>query len=49
MPLPKSRAGSLQPEEYWAVLNFMLVAHGTPVPEGGVTPDNAKSVPISAK
>jgi mono/diheme cytochrome c family protein len=49
MPLPKSRAGSLKPEEYWAVINYMLVAHGTPVPEGGVTADNAKSVPIVAQ
>jgi hypothetical protein len=48
MPLPQSRAGSLKPEEYWAVTNFMLVAHGVSVPPGGVTPDNAKSVPISA-
>lgn len=47
MPLPKSRAGTLKPDEYWAVLNFMLIAHGTPVPEGGVTAENAKSVPIS--
>jgi len=47
MPLPQSRAGSLKPEEYWAVVNFMLVAHGTPVPEGGVTAENAKSVPIA--
>jgi len=48
MPLPQSRAGSLKPEEYWAVLNFMLVAHGVSVPPGGVTADNAKSVPITA-
>jgi mono/diheme cytochrome c family protein len=48
MPLPKSRAGTLKPEEYWAVVNFMLVAHGTPVPEGGVTAENAKSVSIVA-
>jgi mono/diheme cytochrome c family protein len=46
MPLPKSRIGSLKPEEYWAIINFLLTAHGSKVPEGGVTPSNAGSVPI---
>lgn len=49
MPLPKSRAGSLKPEEYWAIINFMLLAHGSSVPDGGVTADNAASVQIAAK
>lgn len=49
MPLPKSRAGSLKPEEYWAITNFMLVAHGSSVPEGGITAENAGSVQIAAK
>lgn len=46
MPLPRSRAGTLKAEEYWAIVNYMLVANGTPVPEGGVTPVNAASVKI---
>lgn len=49
MPLPKSRAGTLKPEEYWAITSFMLVAHGSAVPEGGVTPENAASVTIAPK
>jgi len=46
MPLPRARAGTLKPDEYWAVVNFILVAHGAPVPAEGVSEANAKSVPI---
>ncbi len=46
MPLPKSQAGTLKPEEYWAIVNYMLIAHGAAVPAGGVTESNAKSVPL---
>jgi mono/diheme cytochrome c family protein len=49
MPLPKSRAGSLKPEEYWAITNYMLLAHGSPVPEGGIDGNNAASVRIAPK
>jgi len=49
MPLPKSRAGTLKPEEYWAVVNFMLVAHGSAVPDGGINAGNAASVAIAPK
>jgi mono/diheme cytochrome c family protein len=49
MPLPKSRAGTLKPEEYWAITNFMLLAHGSAVPAGGLTPENAASVQIAPK
>lgn len=48
MPKPDARAGSLTNDEYWAILNFMLLAHGAPVPDGGLTPANAESVPIHA-
>lgn len=44
MPLPRSAAGTLKPEEYWAIVNFMLLAHGVAVPPDGVTPANASSV-----
>jgi mono/diheme cytochrome c family protein len=47
MPLPKSNAGTLKPEEYWAIVNYMLIANGTPVPADGVTDANAKSVTIN--
>jgi mono/diheme cytochrome c family protein len=46
MPLPQARVGSLTPDEYWAVVNFMLVAHGVPVPPEGVNASNAKNVPL---
>ena len=49
MPLPKSRAGTLKPEEYWAITNFMLVAHGSSVPDAGITAENAGSVQIAPK
>jgi mono/diheme cytochrome c family protein len=46
MPLPKTKAGSLTPEEYWAVVNFLLVGHGSAVPAGGVNEANAGSVEV---
>jgi len=46
MPLPRSAAGTLKPEEYWAIVNFMLIAHGARVPNDGVTPANASSVSV---
>ena len=46
MPLPKSQAGTLTPEEYWAIVNYMLLAHGVAVPAGGVTESNAKTVAL---
>jgi hypothetical protein len=46
MPLPEKMAGTLKPEEYWAILNFMLVAHGVSVPESGVNRENAKTVKL---
>lgn len=47
MPKPQARIGSLKPEEYWAVVNFILTAHGVQLPQEGVTPANAKSVVIN--
>jgi mono/diheme cytochrome c family protein len=46
MPLPAKQAGSLTSEQYWAVINFMLLAHGVPVPVEGVTTKNASSVKL---
>jgi mono/diheme cytochrome c family protein len=46
MPLPKKRAGTLKPDEYWAIVNFVLAAHGTNLPEGGITPSNAGTIKI---
>ncbi len=49
MPMPAKNAGSLTAQEYWALLNFMLVSHGAQVPEGGVNEANAASVALRAK
>lgn len=46
MPLPKTKAGSLTQQEYWAVVNFLLVGHGSAVPAGGVNEANAASVEV---
>ena len=47
MPRPKDRMGSLQPDEYWAITNFILTAHGSAVPKGGVNTGNAPTVEIA--
>jgi hypothetical protein len=44
--MPKGHAGELKPAEYWAVMSFLLAAQGATLPEGGITPANAKSIPI---
>lgn len=44
---PGDKAGSLKPEEYWAIVGFVLTAHGAAVPEGGVSPQNASGVSIA--
>jgi mono/diheme cytochrome c family protein len=49
MPLPRSRAGSLKPEEYWAIVNFMLLAHGSSLPAGGLKAESAAQVLIAPK
>ncbi len=46
MPLPTDQAGSLSEEEYWAIINFMLRAHGVSVPPAGVNAQNASSVKL---
>ena len=46
MPLPPEKAGTLRPDEYWAIVNFILVAHGVNVPPGGVDEHNASSVKL---
>ena len=46
MPLPRSKAGSLTPDEYWALTNFILLGHGVALPGNGVNPSNAAQVPM---
>jgi hypothetical protein len=39
-------SGPLNPPDLWALVTFMLIAHGTQVPAGGVTPENASQISI---
>ncbi len=46
MPKPMRDAGSLEADEYWAILNFMMISHGLEIPEDGIDESNAASVAI---
>lgn len=46
MPKPSRDAGTLESEEYWAILNFMMISHGLQVPDSGIDESNAASVTI---
>ncbi len=46
MPLPKSKIGSLSDEEYWAVVEYMLVGAKRKVPPG-LNGDNASDVVVN--
>ena len=39
-------AVELSDSDLWAVVNFMLIAHGSDVPAAQISPDNASTVPI---
>lgn len=51
MPKVRRPDGStdLSDGDVWAVVNFMLIAHGSEVPPGEITPDNAPDVLIRAQ
>jgi cytochrome c5 len=36
-------------EELWAVLSFVLIAYGSAVPDAGLSPENAASVPLRSE
>lgn len=44
--MPKSRAAELKPDDYWAVMTFVIAAQGGHVPPGGINPSNARATPI---
>jgi len=44
--MPKREKDKLKPDDYWAVVNFLLAAQGAVLPAGGVGPTNASSIPI---
>lgn len=46
MPLPAAKSGRLAVEQYWAIINFMLLAHGVQLPPEGVTAANAGAVKL---
>ena len=46
MPPSEEGRATLSPEDYWAIINFMLLAHGVQVPPEGVTEANAGSVKL---
>jgi len=43
---PEASLRSLTPAELWTLVTFVLIAHGSQVPAGGVTPENASRVSI---
>jgi hypothetical protein len=46
MPPSEEKRAALTADDYWAIVNFMLLAHGVEVPPGGVTEANAGSVKL---
>ncbi len=46
MPRVSQSKQPLKDEEYWAIVSYMLLAHGSDVPEGGANPSNAKSIVV---
>jgi mono/diheme cytochrome c family protein len=44
--MPKARAALLKPEDYWAVVTFIIAAQGGQIPAGGVDAGNARSIPV---
>jgi mono/diheme cytochrome c family protein len=47
MPLPPKYKGSLAEKDYWSVVSFLVRAKGFAVPDGGLSPANARSVQIN--
>lgn len=43
---PDQSLQTLSPPDVWALVTFVLIAHGSQVPAGGVTPENASHISI---
>jgi mono/diheme cytochrome c family protein len=43
---PDQSLQTLTPPDVWALVTFVLIAHGSQVPAGGVTPENAGHISI---
>jgi len=46
MPPSEEKRAAISAEDYWAIVSFMLLAHGVEVPPEGVTEKNAGSVKL---
>lgn len=46
MPPSADQRSSLKTEDYWAIVNFMLLAQGVQLPPEGVSAQNADSVQL---
>jgi mono/diheme cytochrome c family protein len=46
MPPAEAQRSALSAADYWAIVNFMLLAHGVELPPEGVTEANASSVKL---
>jgi mono/diheme cytochrome c family protein len=44
--MPKARAAAVKPDDYWAVVTFMVAVQGGQVPSGGINAANARSIPV---
>jgi hypothetical protein len=49
MPRLSQSKTHLSADEYWVILDYLLMAHGSEVPAAGLHPDNAKSVLLSSR
>jgi len=45
--MPKLKLQPLTDQDYWAIVQFMLIAHGSTVPARGISPENAAQVAIA--
>jgi len=46
MPPDEKKRETISAEDYWAIVNFMLTAHGVALPPDGVTEQNASAVKL---
>ena len=46
MPPSEAARASLSAEDYWAIVNFMLLAHGVQLPPEGVSEQNESYVKL---
>jgi mono/diheme cytochrome c family protein len=47
--MPKVKQQPLTQEDYWDIVQFMLIAHGCEVPPQGISEDNAAKIAVQAR